>query len=143
VANDLASLLMEARHSVEYARATGVDHRDATTLHSIRIRFGRLVARGLAANPAPEVGKRSGYEKKAIILPMGKVSGTHLDPTVSIVFSLRGDFPGRRGTGYVVVQLVGAVLADLSLQSVIHVSALYGSKVATHLPGQLRPEIRP
>ena len=67
-ANDLASPLVEAKHSVEYARATGVDHRDATTLHSIRIRFGRLVARGLAANPAPEVGQRSGYEKKAIIL---------------------------------------------------------------------------
>jgi transposase len=67
-ANDLASLLVEAKHSVEYARATGVDHLDATTLHSIRIRFGRLVARGLAANPAPEVGQRSGYEKKAINL---------------------------------------------------------------------------
>jgi len=62
---------------------------------------------------------------------------------VSIVFSLRGHFPWRRVPGYVVVQLVGAVLADLSLQSVIDVSALYGSNVAIHLPGQLRPEIRP
>ena len=74
--NDLASLLVEAKHSVEYARATGVDHRDATTLHSIRIRFGRLVARGLAANPAPEVGKRSGYEKKAINLALRKLGGS-------------------------------------------------------------------
>ncbi len=78
--NDLASLLVEAKHSVEYARATGVDHRDATTLHSIRIRFGRLVARGMAANPAPEVGKRSGYEKKSIILPMGRCPGPTSTP---------------------------------------------------------------
>ena len=71
------------------------------------------------------------------------MSGTHLDPTVSIALSLRGNFPWRRIPRYVVVQLVGAVLAALSLQSVIHVSAVYGSNVAIHLPGQLRPEIRP
>jgi transposase len=38
------------------------------TLHSIRVHCGRLVAKGFAANPAPEVGKRSGYEKKAFNL---------------------------------------------------------------------------
>ena len=30
----------------------------------------------------------------AIILFMGKVSGAHLNPAVSIAFSLRGDFHG-------------------------------------------------
>jgi hypothetical protein len=34
-------------------------------LQSIRIRYGILVAKGFAANPEPETGKRSGYEKKA------------------------------------------------------------------------------
>ncbi len=71
------------------------------------------------------------------------MSGAHLDPTVSIVFSLRGHFPWRRVPGYVVVQLVGAAPAAMFLTSVIHVSALYGSNVAIHLPGHLRPEIRP
>ncbi|MGP8061519.1 MAG: aquaporin [Acidimicrobiales bacterium] len=71
------------------------------------------------------------------------MSGAHLNPTVSIAFSLRGDFPGRRVPGNVVVQLVGAVVAALSLPSLIHVSALYGSKVAIHLPGHLRPAIQP
>ena len=42
-----------------------------------------------------------------IILFMGKVSGAHLNPAVSLAFSLRGDFPWRRVPGYVVVQLVG------------------------------------
>ena len=67
-ANDLASLLVEAKRSVEDARATGATHLDAATLHSIRVRYGRLVAQGLAANPAPAVGKRAGYEKKAFNL---------------------------------------------------------------------------
>ena len=38
----------------------------------------------------------------AIILFMGKVSGAHLNPAVSIAFSLRGDFPWRRVPGYIV-----------------------------------------
>jgi aquaporin Z len=63
----------------------------------------------------------------AIILFMGKVSGAHLNPAVSVAFSLRGDFPWRRVPGYIVVQLIGATLAALFLHAVIKVSASYGS----------------
>jgi aquaporin Z len=63
----------------------------------------------------------------AIILFMGKVSGAHLNPAVSIAFSLRGDFPWRRVPGYIVVQLIGATLAALFLNAVINVSASYGA----------------
>ncbi len=62
-----------------------------------------------------------------IILFMGKVSGAHLNPAVSIAFALRGDFPWRRVPGYIVVQLAGASLAALFLQAVIGVSATNGS----------------
>src|SRR5215510_4298008 len=47
----------------------------------------------------------------AIILFMGKVSGAHLNPGVSLSFALRGDFPWRRVPGYIVLQLAGASLA--------------------------------
>ena len=67
-ANDLADLLREAKRSVEVARAQGHRQLDAATLHSIRFRYGQLVAKGFTANPAPETGKRSGYDKKAFIL---------------------------------------------------------------------------
>ena len=63
----------------------------------------------------------------AIILFMGKVSGAHLNPAVSVAFSLRGDFPWRRVPGYIVAQLIGATLAALFLHAVINVSATYGS----------------
>jgi aquaporin Z len=62
-----------------------------------------------------------------IIMFMGKISGAHLNPAVSVAFSLRGDFPWRRVPGYIVVQLVGATLAALFLREVIKVSARYGS----------------
>jgi aquaporin Z len=63
----------------------------------------------------------------AIILFMGKVSGAHLNPAVSLAFAARGDFPWRRVPGYILIQLAGAALAAWFLQSVIHVSASYGS----------------
>jgi aquaporin Z len=63
----------------------------------------------------------------AIILFMGKVSGAHLNPAVSIAFALRRDFPWGRVPGYIVVQLAGAALAALFLHAVINVSATFGS----------------
>jgi aquaporin Z len=68
----------------------------------------------------------------AIILFMGKVSGAHLNPAVSIAFALRRDFPWRRVPGYIAVQLVGATLAALFLHAVINVSAVYGSNYPAH-----------
>src|SRR6476661_716040 len=69
----------------------------------------------------------------AIILFMGKVSGAHLNPAVSVGFALRRDFPWWRVPGYVVAQLVGAVLAAWFLQAIVHVSASYGGNVpASH-----------
>jgi aquaporin Z len=62
-----------------------------------------------------------------VIMFMGKVSGAHLNPAVTMAFSLRGDFPWRRAPGYIAVQLAGASVAALILRQVIDVSAKYGS----------------
>jgi aquaporin Z len=62
-----------------------------------------------------------------IILFMGKISGAHLNPAVSVAFALRLDFPWQRVPGYIVVQLAGAAAAAWFLQAVINVSAVYGS----------------
>jgi aquaporin Z len=62
-----------------------------------------------------------------VILYMGKVSGAHLNPAVSIAFALRGDFPWHRVPGYIITQLIGATLAALVLRAIINVSAMYGS----------------
>jgi aquaporin Z len=63
----------------------------------------------------------------AIILFMGKISGAHLNPAVSIAFALRRDFPWWRVPGYIVAQLGGATLAAVILHAIIDVSAKYGS----------------
>jgi len=63
----------------------------------------------------------------AVILFMGKISGAHLNPAVSIAFALRRDFPWNRVPAYIVVQLAGATLAALILHAIVNVSATYGS----------------
>ncbi len=63
----------------------------------------------------------------SIILAMGKVSGAHLNPAISLAFWLRRDFPGRRVPAYVIVQLCGALLAAWFLQVALHASSSYGS----------------
>ena len=63
----------------------------------------------------------------AVILFMGKVSGAHLNPVVTLAFSLRSDFPWRRVPAYVVAQVAGALIAAWFLQAVVGVSAHYGS----------------
>ena len=55
----------------------------------------------------------------AIILFMGAVSGAHLNPAVTLAFTLRGDFPWRRVPGYILVQLAGATFACLFLWAVL------------------------
>jgi transposase len=85
-ANEMIDLLIEARDAVEKAKSEGKDRLDASVLHSIRVRYGTLVKKGWAANPAPEVGKRSGYTKKAANLL------TRLDTQRSDVLRFTTDF---------------------------------------------------
>lgn len=82
--------------------------------------FGDPISR-TAAVVAP------GLMVMAMILFMGRVSGAHFNPAVSIAFALRGDFPWHRVPGYIVAQFIGAVLAVLFLQAVIGVSASNGA----------------
>ncbi|MGV1037874.1 MAG: MIP/aquaporin family protein [Candidatus Nanopelagicales bacterium] len=93
----------------------------------------------LVAAGAPMVGARypgtvslaaavvaPGVMVMATIMYMGRVSGAHLNPAVSFAFALRGDFPWRRVPGYIVVQVVGATCAALSLQWIVGNSAKFG-----------------
>jgi aquaporin Z len=59
-----------------------------------------------------------------IIFFMGTISGAHLNPVVTLAFAVRGNFPWLRVPGYIVAQLVGAILASLVLQW------MYGNVIA-------------
>ncbi|MFI0432518.1 MAG: MIP/aquaporin family protein [Candidatus Nanopelagicales bacterium] len=62
----------------------------------------------------------------AMIMFMGKVSGAHFNPGVSMAFALRGDFPWIRLPGYVAAQLIGALGAAVFLQLITGTSSRFG-----------------
>jgi len=53
----------------------------------------------------------------AIIYFMGTVSGAHLNPAVTIAFTLRGNFPWKRVPGYVIAEMTGGLLAAVFLRA--------------------------
>jgi aquaporin Z len=125
-------------------------------LDEMRIQWRRLFAEAfgtfllvLVAAGAPMVNQLShggvgrvaavsspGLMVMAIILFMGGVSGAHLNPVVTIGFTLRTDFPWRRVPGYVLMQLIGATLACLFLRAVLgDVAALGATRPGSEIAG--------
>lgn len=88
-----------------------------------------VAARTGQVSPAMDYASR-GIMTMAAILFLGTISGAHLNPAVTLGFALRRNFPWARVPGYLVAQLLGALLAA----SVI--TALFGDLVnagARHL----------
>ena len=68
-AEQVIDLLLDAKEAVEKARARGRKHLDRNTLHSIRVRYGQLIAKGWAANEQPATSSEGKwYENKAVNL---------------------------------------------------------------------------
>lgn len=59
----------------------------------------------------PGIALTFGLVVMAMIYGIGEVSGAHINPAVTIAFGLAGRFPAQKIPGYVISQLVGALLA--------------------------------
>jgi transposase len=57
-ANDMATLLCEANAIVKAAKATGAPSLSVSALHSIRTRYGQIIAAGRLTNPGPSTATR-------------------------------------------------------------------------------------
>ncbi len=126
-------------------------HARGTNFHSNpgdqRAEWRRLVAEllgtfllTLVAAGADVIGSASGHPLSlpvkvvapalivlALIYTLGDVSGAHLNPAVTLAFTLRRDFPIRRVPGYWLAQLVGASLAALFLRLMFGNGAALGA----------------
>lgn len=49
------------------------------------------------------------------ISQVGKISGAHINPVVTLAFYLKGKFSGRDTVGYILAQFIGAVAGSLPL----------------------------
>ncbi|HEY9176843.1 MAG TPA: MIP family channel protein [Flavipsychrobacter sp.] len=52
----------------------------------------------------------------SMIYALGNVSGAHINPAVSIAFTVAGKFPVKKLTPYIIAQLIGALLASGTLK---------------------------
>ena len=65
----------------------------------------------------------------SMIYSLGNVSGAHLNPAVSIAFTISGRFPVNRLPGYVTGQLTGALLASFTLKLLFGSSQYLGATI--------------
>src|SRR6202012_1857150 len=52
----------------------------------------------------------------SLIYSIGGISGCHINPAVSIAFTIAGRFKARLLPGYIISQLAGALLASIPLK---------------------------
>jgi len=67
----------------------------------------------------------------SLIYSLGNVSGAHLNPAVSIAFTLSGRFPAASLPGYIVSQLAGALLASFTLKFLFPLNLYLGGTIPT------------
>jgi aquaporin Z len=74
----------------------------------------------------------------AVVYFMGAVGGAHLNPAVTLSFALRRNFPWRRVPGYVLVQIVGAVIAAAFLRAMFGNVGHLGATLPGHGIGDVK-----
>jgi MIP family channel proteins len=65
------------------------------------------------------VGMAFGLIVMAMIFALGHISGCHINPAITIAFRALGRIDSRRAAGYVVAQLLGAVIAGLAIIAIV------------------------
>lgn len=75
-------------------------------------------ASGHAHLGLPAQAAVSGLAIMALIYATGHLSGAHINPAVTVAFTLTRHFPGREAVAYVAAQLTGAAVAGMLLLAV-------------------------
>ena len=88
---------------------------------------GAIVVNNVSGGALTHVGVALSWGLVVLIMihAIGDVSGAHMNPAVSWGFAISGLFPWRLLLGYVVVQIVGALLACATLQFLFPVETTY------------------
>jgi aquaporin NIP len=63
----------------------------------------------------------------SMIYTLGNISGAHLNPAVSIAFTIAGRFPVKQLPGYIASQLAGGVIASILLKILFPASRFLGA----------------
>lgn len=89
---------------------------------------GAIIVNSLSNDSISHVGVSLtfGLVVLAMIYAIGNVSGAHLNPAVTLAFYIAQRFPGKLVVPYVLSQLLGAILASLTLRTMFPDSLTLG-----------------
>jgi len=95
-----------------------------------------VLGRPVAGGPADSltVALAFGLALVALVNALGHVSGAHLNPAVTLGLAVTGKFPWKYVPAYLVAQLVGAVLASLTVWATYGDAARDEASLAATLP---------
>jgi glycerol uptake facilitator protein len=80
------------------------------------------------------IGLSFGFAVMVMIYAFGHISGTHINPAVSIALWATGRFPAKDMVAYIIAQLIGAVVASLVIVAIVGARAVEAGLGHT-LPG--------
>jgi len=70
-----------------------------------------------------------GFIVMAMIYALGEISGAHMNPAVTIAFTIAGRFPVKQVLPYIVSQIAGALLASITLHYLFPENEMLGATV--------------
>lgn len=76
----------------------------------------------------------------ALIFTFAPISGAHFNPAVSLASALEGGFPWRRVPGYVVAQILGAILGVITAHAMFELPLVMVSQNSRAGPAQIFSE---
>jgi len=82
------------------------------------------------------IGLSFGLVVAAMIYAIGHISGAHINPAVTLAFTLTRHFPLRHVPGYIAAQLAGAAAASFTTRALYGDVAHLGATVPSHGTGQ-------
>lgn len=90
---------------------------------------GAIVINQLSNGAITHVGIAAtfGLVVMGLIYSLGDISGAHLNPAVTLAFSMGGKFPRRGVIPYLTAQILGAILASAVLKGLFPANALLGA----------------
>ena len=84
----------------------------------------------------PGVALAFGLIVMAMVYALGDVSGSHLNPAVTIGFAVSGRFALREVPGYVIAQVAGAIVASLLVRLLFPGNATLGATIPSGAAAQ-------
>jgi transposase len=95
-ADEMIRLLLDAKEAVEQAVAKGHPRLDATTLHSIRVRYGKLVAKGWALNARLTRANTGKWYQNTAVNLLNRLD-THRDDVLRFTVDFNVPFDNNQG----------------------------------------------